>query len=196
MQQNATGALGILSEDSENAATIAAAGAIPLLVRLLGAGSPAAVQQGAAGALRTLSKHTENVATIAAAGAIPLLVQLLGTGSEAGAQQSAAGVLSRIVLVEGSAPIARGVYIPSAATENVATIVAAGAVPLLVQLLRPRSGADTQLTATDALSHLARFDEFAGTIAAAGAIPPLVHLLGPGSRADVRTAATFGHLAA
>ncbi|KAG1656433.1 hypothetical protein FOA52_006975 [Chlamydomonas sp. UWO 241] len=60
---------------------IAAAGAIPALVQLLGPVSSADVQTAAAGALGHLAAgHAQNQAAISAAGAIPALVALLKVG--------------------------------------------------------------------------------------------------------------------
>jgi hypothetical protein len=73
-------------QDLHLQAAIVAVGAIPLLVPLLGPGSPAEVHEDAAYILWCLSLMSDNVATIAAACAIPLLVQLLKTGSPADMQ--------------------------------------------------------------------------------------------------------------
>ncbi|KAG1663063.1 hypothetical protein FOA52_011583 [Chlamydomonas sp. UWO 241] len=67
---------------AHNQITIAAAGAIPPLVQLLGAASPAYAQRNAAGALARLAQNADNMATITAAGAIPPLVMLLRLGSD------------------------------------------------------------------------------------------------------------------
>ncbi|KAG1674715.1 hypothetical protein FOA52_013550 [Chlamydomonas sp. UWO 241] len=147
------------------AAIIAAAGAIPPLVRLL-TPSPSGYMQGAAaGALVNLAaEEAENAVAIADAGAIPLLVQLLRHGSSADVQVAAAGLDN---LAE------------SAVDAVIAT--ATGANPSL--------GADSldysQRNAVFALGHLAKVAEVATTIVAAGAIPPLVRMSGPESRADV-----------
>ena len=80
-----------LAVDAEDCNTIAAAGAIPLLVQLLTEGRDSAKEQ-AAGALGNLTANAENQKTIAVAGAIPLLVQLLSEGRD-GAKEHAAGAL-------------------------------------------------------------------------------------------------------
>ncbi|KAG1653692.1 hypothetical protein FOA52_006415 [Chlamydomonas sp. UWO 241] len=73
---------------------VAAAGAIPALVRLLDPKSTAYVQTAAARALGKLAfNHTLNRAIISAAGAIPTLVQLLGPELSADVQYTAAGAL-------------------------------------------------------------------------------------------------------
>jgi hypothetical protein len=69
------------------------------------------------------------------------------------------------------------------AHNSLAAIVAAGAVPSLVQLLGPGSSAEVQALAARALTSLAWDDDIVVTIIAAGAIPPLVQLLGHGSSA-------------
>ncbi|KAG1677120.1 hypothetical protein FOA52_000926 [Chlamydomonas sp. UWO 241] len=80
--------------NADNKDTIAAAGAIPRLVLLLGPGSSAYGQQ-SAGALMVLAQDADNQVVIA--GAIPRLVQLLGPGAPA--------LVQHFVL---SIPVARG----------------------------------------------------------------------------------------
>jgi hypothetical protein len=84
-------------------ACIVAVGIIPLLVPLLGPGSPADVQVLAARILARLATADGNKVTIAAAsgasgasGAIPLLVQLLKPGPNADAHASAAYALAEL----------------------------------------------------------------------------------------------------
>ncbi|KAG1675581.1 hypothetical protein FOA52_014169 [Chlamydomonas sp. UWO 241] len=128
----------ILSENADNVATIAAAGAIPSLVQLLKATSAAEVQLSAAGALHNLAQNADNQVMIAAAGSIPPLVQLLGTISPSGVQRNAAATL----------------MILSADADNQVTIAAAGAIPPLVLLLRPGSDDLLKEVATRALETL------------------------------------------
>jgi hypothetical protein len=159
--------------DSDIVVAIASAGAIPLLVRLLGAGSPADVQQNAARALGRLALHDDNIVTIA--GAVPHLVQL-GPRSTALAQENAALTLSFL----------------ACNADNAVTIVDAGAISLLVQLLEPGSGVRKNIAgaAAGALSSIAEFsDQYKVKIAAVGAIPLLVQLLGAGSTAKVQQSA-------
>ncbi|KAG1656174.1 hypothetical protein FOA52_008713 [Chlamydomonas sp. UWO 241] len=68
-------------QDTDYNAAIAAAGAIPPLVQLMGPSLPADVQEKAAGILTNIAQNEDTVVAIAAAGAIPPLVQLLGLGS-------------------------------------------------------------------------------------------------------------------
>jgi hypothetical protein len=117
-------------------AAIVAVGAIPVLVRLLGPGSPAEVQQDAAFILWCLTQTRENVATIAAAGAIPLLVQLLKPGTTADVQEKAAQTLANI-----------------ASDDCVVTIASAGAIPHLVQLMAPSSPVKVQVSAVFAIGY-------------------------------------------
>jgi hypothetical protein len=144
-------------------AAIVAVGAIPLLVPLLGPGSPSEVQQDAAFVLGRLSEISENVVTLASAGAIPLLVQLLMPGSTADVQEIAARTLANI-----------------ACDDYVVTIASAGAIPLMIQLMTPSSPVMVQVSTVFALSALARHAGNAASIAAAGAIPLLVQFLDPG----------------
>ena len=80
-QWAAAGALcNLAHENAVNQQAIAAAGAIPQLVALLGSSNIVRVE--AAKALRNLAcNHPANKQAIAAAGAIPLLVAALGGGS-------------------------------------------------------------------------------------------------------------------
>jgi hypothetical protein len=150
-------------------------GAIPLLVHLMGPGSPVMVQVLAVNLASALAKNSENAAYIAAAGAIPLLVQFLdpGDGPPAGMQEMAAATLGRIAV----------------SAEDAVTIAASGAIPPLVQLLKPLGSDRVRTTAAGALWDLAKFispdlaakADNAFTVDDAGAIPLLVQLLKPGS---------------
>jgi hypothetical protein len=80
MQGMAAATLGRLSVHAEDAVTIAAAGAIPLLVPLKP--GPRAEVQNAAFALWRLAANSENAVTIASAGAIPPLAQLLRSDAD------------------------------------------------------------------------------------------------------------------
>jgi hypothetical protein len=145
-------------------AAIAAAGAIPQLVRLLGTGSTAAVQLSAAASLLKLAEVAEHAAIIAAAGAVPPFVQLLGPGSNPSVQLNAAGTLAAL----------------AASAETAAAIVAAGAIPPLLQMLDSDSSTTDMLTNTiAALRQLASKNiAAAATIASAGAIPALIVVWG------------------
>ncbi|KAG1654773.1 hypothetical protein FOA52_008347 [Chlamydomonas sp. UWO 241] len=80
--------------DDQNQVAIAAAGAIPPLVQLLGQHSTADVQKAAAGALGQLAAdYRENTAAIVAAGAIPALMQLRGQSPAPGMRRAAANLL-------------------------------------------------------------------------------------------------------
>jgi hypothetical protein len=75
--------------------------------------------------------------------------------------------------------------------EDAATITSAGAVPLLVQLLKPGPQVpDVPLRAAHVLCRLAANAETAVIIAAAGAIPLLAQLLKPGSDDATKAVAT------
>jgi hypothetical protein len=152
-------------------AAIVAVGAIPLLVPLLGPGSPADVQELAAKILANLTHHDADN-RIAASGAIPLLVQLLGPGSP---------VMVQVYAVELTMALAVD-------TEIAARIAAEGAIPLLVQFLDPGDGppALMQGMAAQTLGRIAANDKDASAIASAGAIPLLVLILKHGSLVDVQ----------
>jgi len=88
---HAAGALRYLAAIADNKATIAAAGAIQLLIALL----RRETEEGKAdfaGALGNLAAIADNKATIAAAGAIPPLIALLRDGTSEG-KSDAAGAL-------------------------------------------------------------------------------------------------------
>jgi hypothetical protein len=199
-------------QDFHFQAAIVAVGAIPLLVPLLGPGSPAEVQRDAAYILWRLSLMSENVVTIAAAGAIPLLVQLLKTGTTAVLQDAALtlsnlavnddylvtiasyGAIPHLVqLMAPSSPVllqvfaVRAIYALARHSGNAVIIAAAGAIPLLVQFLDPGDGppAGMQYLAAATLRCLAMNAKDAATITSAGAVPLLVQLLKPGPRDDV-----------
>ncbi|KAG1654800.1 hypothetical protein FOA52_007879 [Chlamydomonas sp. UWO 241] len=91
----AAGALARLAINADNQATIAAAGAIPPLVQLLGARSPSDVQKHAAAVLVILAQKADKVAMVAA-GAIPPLVLLLRPGADDLPKEFAARVLARL----------------------------------------------------------------------------------------------------
>ncbi|KAG1663536.1 hypothetical protein FOA52_003164 [Chlamydomonas sp. UWO 241] len=144
----------------DNVAALAAEGAIPALVRLLGPRSSPEVQAAAALALGNLaSDDAGNRAIIAAAGAIPALVQLLqDTGTSAGAAEALA------CLADGHA-------------QNQADIAAAGAIPALVKLLQHNNSIGVGGCAASILGSLAAgHAQNQSAIAAAGAIPVLVYM--------------------
>jgi vacuolar protein 8 len=150
---------------------ITAAGAIPLLVRLLRPDLSGGVHSRATSALGALAWNPHNKGTIAAAGAIPLLVRLLGPGSSADTQSNSSLLIGRLAEDDETA---------------INTITAAGAIPALAQLLGPSSTDAVHVHAAGALKQLAQNYENAVAIASAGAIPPLVQLLGLGNAADVQ----------
>ncbi|KAG1662833.1 hypothetical protein FOA52_009047 [Chlamydomonas sp. UWO 241] len=114
---DAARALGNIALDAESAHTITAAGAIPLLVQLLGPGSPADAHSAASGALMSLALGcAEAVAAIAAAGAISPLVQLLRPGSPLDIQKTVAGALMALGFYH---PENRAAIDAAAARENV-----------------------------------------------------------------------------
>jgi hypothetical protein len=164
-------ALAVISEacrddpDLHFRAAIVAVGAIPLLVPLLGPGSPAEVQQGATFILWCVSLISENVVvTIADAGAIPLLLQLLKPGSPADVQDNASRALANLAAIE----------------DHAVTIASAGAIPLLVQMMAPSSPVMVQVASVRAIYTLARHAGNAASIAVSGAIPLLVQFLDSG----------------
>jgi hypothetical protein len=188
VQAAAAGVLRNLALLVANHAPIVAAGAIPRLVQLLARrhdGLASAVHEFATGVLMHLARDTP--AAIVAAGAIPLLVQLLEE-PDSPARAEAQTRLS-------CASLSCATLMDLAATDqaNQASIVAAGAIPRLVQLL---GGADSspaavqQEYAVGVLRNLAVSADNHAPIMAAGAIPRLVQLLRPDSSPSVHEHAT------
>jgi hypothetical protein len=160
--------------------TLAAAGAIPALVKVL--------RDGTDGSKTIIARimwdfayyGADNGQCIVAAGAVPLLVQLLTDGITA-AHEGVAGALVSLARDK----------------DGQSAIVDAGAIPPLVQLLREGSEG-TRTRAAGTLRDLVRYrDDTAQSIIAAGAVPLLVQLLIDGTddeqerAADALTYLTF-----
>jgi hypothetical protein len=162
----AAAALCHLAASANISVSIAAAGAIPLLVPLLMPGSVTDAKEYGAAALANLADNPWHAVAITIAGAISPLVQLMGPGYSDEVRGHAAAALGRIAGV----------------AESASTIAAAGAVPPLVQLLRPGLPAKLQRRGIAALHALAANAAIAVAIAAtADAIFLLVQLMGPRS---------------
>jgi hypothetical protein len=151
-------ALSTLAEHHDTAVTVAAAGAIPALIHLLGSGSSDALQESAAAALTNLSTYADVAATMAAAAAIPAFVGML--------LQPNPTVEVRVCAASALANLTRG--------DNCAS--AAGAIPRLVQMLGQDSTALMQERAAAALGNLSRSGDNVRAVVAAGAIPALTRL--------------------
>jgi hypothetical protein len=149
-----------LSDDTTLRA-IAAAGAIPPLVHLLGPSSAAGAQAEAAYALKFLNFSAADKTALAAAcvgaGAVFPLVQLLASDMLADIVKEAASVALLSLIVGGN-------------SETATTIVAAGAIPALVELLQPGSSAMLLQSAIGVLLGLAQDSGNAADIARTGAI--------------------------
>lgn len=122
-RETAAAAVGNLAANCEEAqGLLAEAGAVPLLVRVLGSGTPAA-RQHAARALRNLAgRDGRNKLQAMQAGAIPLLVELLRPASDPTTRAAAASALSNIACN---------------CEETQRAIAAAGALPVICDLLEP-----------------------------------------------------------
>jgi hypothetical protein len=110
----------------QNKVTIAACGAIPLVVQVMRPGTPVMLQVAAVNLTVSLAANSESASHISAAGAIPLLVQFLDPGDGPPA------------IMQGMA--AEALHYIAVNSEDAASIPAAGAIPLLV-LLKPGSPA-------------------------------------------------------
>jgi hypothetical protein len=141
-----------LAANTEIAAQVAAAGAIPRLVQLLhpGDGPPAMMQGLAAHTLGCVAVNAADAITNAAAGAIPLLVHLLKPGSPADVQWSAAGSLADL----------------AANSENAVTIATAGAIPPLAQMLRSDADDSAIIPEIPAAGTMAHYVESVATLLA------------------------------
>jgi hypothetical protein len=126
--------------------------------------------------LKVLARSAAAAEAIRTLGGLPLLAQLLDIGSDSEATVQAAAVLRDIADVDTE--------------EGLTAIVAAGAVPGLVRLLRGggQGGAALGPTmAAAALANLAQSAEVRDAITAADGIAPLVALLAhPASESQVR----------
>eukprot|EP00900_Chrysochromulina_parva_P014719 jgi/Chrpa1/23248/Chrysochromulina_OHIO_Genome00027473-RA len=142
---------------------LAAAGALPPLVAMLGDGT-AEERAAAAEALGKLARNDANKAAIAAAGAIEPLVALVRDGDREG-KVNAAGALGNLVAGDDAIK---------------AAMAAAGAIELLVTLVRD-SDARGKAYAAFVLGNLAGGDDaIVAAIVATGAIEPLVALVRDG----------------
>jgi hypothetical protein len=144
-------------QDGGSLAAIATAGAVPLVVQLLGPGSSTDVKEMAAYALMFLNQ-SDAIAAIIAAGAIPPLVQLLRSDSPADACVKEAAAAALFDLIGKRA-------------ETATTIAAAVAIPALIQLLKPDCSVSAHMSAIGTLFSLAQHAELLVAIAAAGAVP-------------------------
>ncbi|KAG1673227.1 hypothetical protein FOA52_013107 [Chlamydomonas sp. UWO 241] len=162
VQADASSALMDLALNAEIAATIAAAGAIPLLVQLmLGSGTVPGVigLENAIGTLKFLAENAEAAVQVIAAGFIPALVHLLVRGSLTEVLVNAAGALWSLIQKDDDQK-----------HENIDAIAAAGAIPPLVRLLGPGSDEATSSAAAYTLQALGHSnDPNRAAIAAASA---------------------------
>ena len=154
-----------------HSSAIAAAGAIPPLVALLGKDSQEELQDEAAAALRALCLGSdENRSDVLAAGAVPPLVALLSSES-AETQEQAAGLLASLAM--------NG--------ETASAIVAASGLLPLIRLCAERS-CGIKFEAASALRNLAAHPSLHHAIIEAGAAPVLIGIQ-QGAASATRSAA-------
>jgi hypothetical protein len=154
---------GPLHQFAGNMASLAAAGAVPQLVRLLGPGSSVDLLACVTGTLASLGHAEDMMLAISAAGAIPLLLQLL----DSPVCGNAAGVLQEL----------------ACSVDNAAAISAGGALPKLVRMLGRNFPSEVHEQAAGLLANLCRPEAgLDGAVASANAIPALVALLRSGSK--------------
>eukprot|EP00271_Cylindrocystis_brebissonii_P004785 TRINITY_DN1665_c0_g1_i1.p1 TRINITY_DN1665_c0_g1~~TRINITY_DN1665_c0_g1_i1.p1 ORF type:complete len:639 (-),score=78.94 TRINITY_DN1665_c0_g1_i1:1515-3431(-) len=195
-----------------NRVSIAEAGVIPLLVKLL-LSKDMKTQEHAVTALLNLSILDSNKAGIAAAGAIDPIVHVLDNGSNEARENAAATLFSLSVIDENKISIGQSGAIPAlvrlletgqargrkdAATAlfnlaiyhgNKSRAVRAGVVPPLMKLLTDRSSGMTD-EALAILAILTTSLEGRTTIGQAGVIPILVSLIDSGSPRNKENAAS------
>jgi hypothetical protein len=150
-----------LNADNNNREIIGKAGAIPLLVKVLGGDSADSAKEAVLKALFNLGIYGENTVRILVENAIPLVLRCLDESS-ADTKEAASSVL-RMLAYEA---------------RNCTAMVRRGALPLLVQLLIEGT-VHAKEEAARILSMLP-LDE-GHLIASAGAIPPLVQLCSKGT---------------
>ena len=172
VRATAVAALALISSTNEGAKCVAAAGAVPALVQLLGpccSGEAAqlfvAFNSTSWNVLAVLANLAGNVAdshaALFAAGAVPRLIGLLQSDCET-SQCKAAKVLGNLA--------------SSGDPENRVRVAAAGAISPLIKLLASDSEA-VQVAAATTLGNLSNNVGLQDTIISAGAVAPLVRLL-------------------
>ncbi|KAG1675652.1 hypothetical protein FOA52_002361 [Chlamydomonas sp. UWO 241] len=145
----------------QNADSIAAAGAIPPLVQMLGTHSPPEVQAPAAACLARLVEVPDIAYDVAKAGAIPRLVRLLGDSSQETRESVAFALVNLSTRQAG----------------HQHEFHESGALPGLVALLEASNSAQLKMSGCATLGNLALNAKAPGAVRAAGAIPPIVRLL-------------------
>eukprot|EP01018_Ginkgo_biloba_P011744 Gb_13754 [translate_table: standard] len=159
VQRAAAGELRLLAKrNTDNRLSIAEAGAIPQLVKLLSS-SDLRTQEHAVTALLNLSIHNSNKGFIVQAGAINRIIEVLKHGSME-ARENAAATLFSLSVVD----------------ENKMTIGASGAIPPLVDLLREGTARGKKDAAT-ALFNLSIYQGNKARAVRAGVVPPLMELI-------------------
>lgn len=181
--EHAARALMSVADCVEHQQQIAAAGAVPAVVRLLQPQAPHAVsatmRETAAGILGNLAiQNPANQRAVVAGGALAPLVEMLGA-KESACQEQACFALWNLACQNPA---------------NQAAIEAAGAIPPLAKLLA-KGGAALKEEAAGALMNLAAHADNKRAIAAAGAVAPLVAMLGEGGGAAEQAAGALMNLA-
>ncbi|KAJ0260099.1 U-box domain-containing protein 12 [Hirschfeldia incana] len=160
-QRSAAGEIRLLAKQNNHyRISIAASGAIPLLVNLLTTSNDPRTQEHAVTSILNLSIFQENKGRIVSTfGAVPGIVQVLKKGSMEARENAAATLFSLSVI-----------------DENKVTIGAAGAIPPLVNLLSEGSQRGKKDAGT-ALFNLCIFQGNKGKAVRAGLVPVLMRLL-------------------
>jgi hypothetical protein len=174
--------VGKVGPNSQIHAAMVAAGVVLHLVQLVEPGSPPEMQEAAIEGLRSLATVDDALtqAAIIATGVIQRMVQLLGSAAEV---RTAAIATLRSLAGIGDPFDHLGA---SKCTLTQDAMVAAGALPPLVQLLVRDSPEDVQVASAGLLTKLGNDSRYRVAIVDAGAIPRLERLVGRGTGASAR----------
>ena len=171
-QEQALESLLKIAVNKANLASIYLAGAIPILINLLGASPKLSAQ--AAGVLACLATAHEYSTQIADAGAIGKLTWLLVPTASEVAQKYYTAALGNLAGIDA----------------NRRKMVSSGTIPALVSMLGPGATAAVQKNACMALYVLSSSSEAKAHILAGGAVANLTKLAATSPNSDVRREAT------
>eukprot|EP00250_Pteridium_aquilinum_P021591 c25169_g2_i1 orf=764-2305(-) len=194
--------LGLLAFTKRLRRSIVDAGGLPVLIDLLRDGDEAA-KLVAGNSLGIVSACVDHLGEVAQAGAIPLFISLLEEGNPHGkdiaedafcilavSEQNALVIIEHLVRilcygsVEAKAAAADIIWDLSSYRHSVSIVIAAGAIPVLVGLLKAENE-ELRENVSGAISQLTYNDDDRQALAETGAIPILVELL-QDSSTDVR----------
>lgn len=199
-KSRAAHALGLLAFTKRLRRLIVDAGGISVLIDLLRDGDEAA-KLVAGNSLGIISARIDHLGLVAQAGAIPLFISLLEGGSPHGkdiaedalcilavSEENALAIIEHLVRIlchgstEAKAAAADIIWDLSSYRQSVSMVLAAGAIPVLVDLLKSESE-DVKENVSGAIAQLTYNDDDRQALGEMGAIPILVGLLQDSSTA-------------